>query len=84
MRADDVTETLNLALKASGCDRAEVVHKPRPLSDNGSSYIAGDMADWLIDQGMVHIRGAPKPGASWGSRGCPCSRVDQAEFEGRL
>ena len=59
MRADDVTETLDLALQASGCDRAEVVHKPRLLSDNGSSYIAGDLADWLIDQGMVHIRGAP-------------------------
>jgi hypothetical protein len=59
MRADDVTQTLNLALKASGCDRAEVVHKPKLLSDNGSSDIAGDLADWLIDQGMVHIRGAP-------------------------
>jgi transposase InsO family protein len=59
MRADDVTETLNLALQASGCDRAEVVHKPRLLSDNGSSYIAGDLADWLIDQGMAHVRGAP-------------------------
>ena len=29
MRADDVTETLKLALKASGCDSARVVHKPR-------------------------------------------------------
>jgi transposase InsO family protein len=53
MRADDVTETLKLALQASGCDRVEVVHKPRLLSDNGSSYIAGDLADWLIDQGPI-------------------------------
>ena len=45
MRAGDVTETLTLALEASGCDRAEGVHKPRLLSDNGSSYIAGDLAD---------------------------------------
>ena len=59
MRADDVTETLMLALEASGCNRAEVVHKPRLLSDNGSSYIAGDLADWLEDQGMDHVRGAP-------------------------
>ena len=29
------------------------------MSDNGSSYIAGDLADWLIDQGMAHLRGAP-------------------------
>ena len=59
MRADAVTKTLNLALKASGCDRAEVVHKPRLLSDNGSSYIAGDLAEWLEDQKIDHVRGAP-------------------------
>ena len=59
MRAEDVTDTLNLALRASGCDSAEVVHKPRLLSDNGSSYIAGDLAVWLKDQGMGHVRGAP-------------------------
>ncbi|MDP6527183.1 MAG: integrase core domain-containing protein, partial [Kiritimatiellia bacterium] len=59
MRADDVTDTLKLALQASGCSKAEVVHKPRLLSDNGSSYIAGDLAVWLKGQGMVHVRGAP-------------------------
>ena len=37
MRADDVTDTLELALVASGCDSAKVVHKPQLLSDNGSS-----------------------------------------------
>ena len=59
MRADDVTGTLELALTASGCDSAKVVHKPRLLSDNGSSYISSDFADWLKDRGMVHVRGAP-------------------------
>jgi len=59
MRADDVTETLTLALQASGCDKAGVVHKPRLLSDNGSSYIAGDLALWLQDRGIGHVRGAP-------------------------
>ncbi len=59
MKAEDVTDTLELALKASGCDRATVVHKPRLLSDNGSSYIAGDLAEWLDDRDMEHIRGAP-------------------------
>ena len=59
MRADDVTATLKLALEASGCDSAKVIHKPRLLSDNGSSYISGDLADWLKDQGMGHVRGAP-------------------------
>ena len=28
MRAEDVTDTLKLALEASGCSSAEVVHKP--------------------------------------------------------
>jgi transposase InsO family protein len=59
MRADDVTETLTPALQASGCDRAEVVHKPRLFGDNGSCYIAGNLADWLEDQGMDHVCGAP-------------------------
>jgi putative transposase len=59
MRSDDVTATLEQALKASGCDRAQVAHRPRLLSDNGPSYIAGDLADWLTDRGMGHIRGAP-------------------------
>ena len=60
MRADDVTDTLMLALQASGCDRAEVVHKPRLLSDNGSSYIAGDLAVWLKRQGIDHVH-RPRP-----------------------
>jgi len=59
MKAEDVTDTLNLALQASGCDRATVNHRPRLLSDNGSSYISADLADWLDDQGMKHVRGAP-------------------------
>jgi len=59
MRADDVTDTLELALEASGCDRATVRHMPRLLSDNGSSYIAGDLGTWLEGKGMDHVRGAP-------------------------
>ena len=59
MKAGDVTDTLELALQASGCDQATVFHKPRLLSDNGSSYISGDLAEWLDDRGMDHTRGAP-------------------------
>jgi len=59
MRAEDVTDTLDLALQASGCDQVHVVHKPRLLSDNGSSYVSGDLAEWLQDKGMKHYRGAP-------------------------
>ena len=59
MKAKDVTDTLELALDASGCNSATVVHKPRLLSDNGSSYVAADLADYLEDKGMDHVRGAP-------------------------
>ena len=59
MRTEDVTDTLDLALQASGCDQATVLHKPRLLSDNGSSYISGELAEWLEDQQMDHVRGAP-------------------------
>ncbi len=58
MRAEDVTDTLELALDASGCDQAHVLHKPRLLSDNGPSYIAGELADYLADKNMRHVRGA--------------------------
>jgi transposase InsO family protein/transposase-like protein len=59
MRAGDVTDTLEMALQASGCDQVNVVHRPRLLSDNGASYISGDLAEWLDDMDMDHVRGAP-------------------------
>ncbi len=59
MRAEDVTDTLEMALQASGCDQANILHRPRLLSDNGASYISGDLANWLNDNGMDHVRGAP-------------------------
>ena len=59
MRASDVTETIELALAASGSDQAVVRHKPRLLSDNGSCYISGDLAQWLDGKNMDHVRGAP-------------------------
>jgi putative transposase len=59
MKAEDVTDTLEMALTASGCDQAHVRHKPRLLSDNGSSYVSGDLAEWLDKQRMDHTRGAP-------------------------
>ena len=64
MKAEDVTDTLELALQASGCDQAHVRHKPRLLSDNGSSYISGDLAEWLDERKITHIRGAPYPKSS--------------------
>ena len=59
MRASDVTETIELALAASGCDQAVVQHKPYLLSDSGSCYISGELAEWMQKQKMGHILGAP-------------------------
>ena len=47
---------LDLAPQASGLDQAEPVQRPRLLSDNGSSYIAGDLAKWLNDRNIKHLR----------------------------
>jgi len=59
MRAEDVTDTLELALTASGCDSTRVLHKPKLLSENGPSYIASELAEWIDTNGMSHVRGAP-------------------------
>src|SRR4051812_37982235 len=59
MNVGDVTQTLDLALQASGVDRAKVVHRPRLLSDNGPSYISAELAEWLDERNMGHVRGAP-------------------------
>ena len=59
MKASDVTDTLELALQASGCDQVNVQHRPRLLSDNGASYISGELAEWLDEKDMDHVRGAP-------------------------
>jgi transposase InsO family protein len=59
MCAQDMTDTIELALTASGCEQAVVRHKLRLLSDDGSCYISGDLAEWLEGQKMKHVRGAP-------------------------
>ena len=59
MRADDVTETLELALASAGLDHVTVAHRPRLLSENGASYISQDLAKWLERHDMQHTRGAP-------------------------
>jgi len=59
MKADDVKDTLQLALDASGLEEANIENRLRLLSDNGPSYIAGNLAEWLDDKKIGHVRGAP-------------------------
>ncbi len=60
MKSSDLTDTLDLALQASGCDQAKVLPKPRLLSEKGSSYISGELTDWLEDRQIDHVRSAPQ------------------------
>ncbi len=59
MSATDVSDTLQMALQASGLDQVKVLHRPRLLSDNGPSYVSSELGDWLTDKGIRHIRGRP-------------------------
>ena len=57
--APRMSPPLDLASRASGLDGARPADRPRLLSDNGSSYIAGELAEWLADRKIKHLRGAP-------------------------
>ena len=59
MSANDVTDTLDDALQFTGLSTVKVKHKPRLLSDNGPSYISGDLAAYLDEHDMQHTRGRP-------------------------
>ena len=59
MAAADVTDTLQLALQASGLNQSDFDQRPRLLSDNGPSYVASELSEWLDDQSRPHTRGKP-------------------------
>ena len=59
MAAFDVQDTLDQALAETGLDQANVVHRPRLLSDNGPCYVSSELAAYLENKGMPHTRGAP-------------------------
>lgn len=47
MGATDVSNKLDDALAFTGLDEVKVRHKPRLLSDNGPSYISGQLSEYL-------------------------------------
>jgi transposase InsO family protein len=59
MSTTDVQETLLMALASSGLTHAQVEHRPRLLSDNGSCYVSGELRTFLQDRHMEHTRSAP-------------------------
>lgn len=58
-KADDVTDPLDLALAASGCDKVMVEHRPRLLSDNGPCYAASDLVEWLEKYKLEQVHALP-------------------------
>jgi putative transposase len=59
MTADDVKQTLDLAVAKTGVNKVHVRHRPRLLSDNGSCYISGELRKYLEEHHIAHVRGAP-------------------------
>ena len=49
----------SLTRKRHRLDQLKVKHKPRLLSDNGPSYISGELAQYLKANDMTHTRGKP-------------------------
>lgn len=48
-----MTDTIELALAALGCDQVAVRYKPCVLSDFGSCCVSGDLATWLKDHRRI-------------------------------
>ena len=59
MSAEDVKETLDRAIEFTGVHNAEVIQRPRLLSDNGPCYISKDLLEYLETHRMDHTRGRP-------------------------
>jgi hypothetical protein len=55
----NIANSGGVVFRLQSLDHAKPANRPRLLSDNGSSYIAGDLAKWLNDRNIKHLRGAP-------------------------
>lgn len=56
MKVEDVCRTLDRALVKA---KIKKENAPRLLSDNGSCYISSDLAEYIEDKQMSHVRGKP-------------------------
>jgi putative transposase len=59
MGVDDVKETLEMAKERTDLKYVKVKHRPRHLSDNGPCFISGALDDYLRQNMIDHVRGAP-------------------------
>jgi len=56
MQAEDVKETLDMAIERAGVEHVRVVQRPRLLSDNGPCYLSRELKSYLEKQDIRHIR----------------------------
>lgn len=56
MKAEDVKQTIDSALISTELSDN---NPPKLLSDNGSCYISGELAEYLKSKDMQHVRGKP-------------------------
>lgn len=56
MKAEDVKNNLDRALDKTDLTK---INPPKLLSDNGSCYISNELADYLQEKDMKHVRGRP-------------------------
>lgn len=56
MCSDDVERILSKSLDITGLQEHE---RPRLLSDNGSCYVSSDLAEYLEEKSITHVRGKP-------------------------
>jgi len=59
MNAQDVQDTLEIALEKANIENVKVRHRPRLLSDNGPCYLSKELKAYLGQKEMKHIRSAP-------------------------
>ncbi len=57
--AEAVKSLVERAITITGVKHVAIVNRPRLLSDNGSCYIARDLAEYLEGQGIKHVRSKP-------------------------
>ena len=59
MTTEEVIATLDMARAETGINHVKVVQRTRLLSDNGSCYTSGDLAEYLKEHGIGQSHGRP-------------------------
>ena len=56
MKAEDVKNTLDMAIAETGVEQVQGVQRPRLLSDNGAGFISHELKKYLETHEIRHVR----------------------------